>query len=159
MYVSDANGFLLPGLPFTLFFAGNSGLTSSTVPLNVSNLLFSCTDDVWGDLSRSSADFVIPVLPENVSNFCDELATLPNVSNRCPKSGGEFVRSPSIISRLRRRPIVSSLSPRMLSVLNRRTLSVEEFDLECPSRFMLNNLGFGLALGFTIVDVADEAMD
>lgn len=44
-------------------------------------------------------------------------------------------------------------------MLNRRTLSVDEFDLECPSRFMLNNLSFGLAFGFTIVDVADEAMD
>jgi hypothetical protein len=63
------------------------------------------------------------------------------------------------MSRLKRRPIVSSRSLKMLSVLNRRTLRLDEleFDRECPLRFRLKILSFGLAFGF--VDGTDEAMD
>lgn len=117
----------------------------------MSNLLFSRVV-----LSRSSADFVSPVLPENVSNL--EPSVLPNVSNRWPKSGGELARS-FAMSRLKRLPIVSSRSPKILSVLNRLTfkLDVFEFDRECPSRRKLNSLSFGLAFGLT--DGTDEAID
>lgn len=143
-------GFLF-GLDFAVFFAGKAGLISSIVPLNVSNLLFS-----RALLSSSSADFVNPVLPENVSNF--KLSDLPNVSNRWPRSGGEFARS-FAMSRLSRLPMVSSRSPKMLSVLNRLTFRLDEleFDREWPSRLRLKILSLGLDFGFD--DGADDAID
>lgn len=139
------------GLIFEFFFTGKAGFISSIVPLNVSNLLFSRVL-----LSSSSADFVNPVLPENVSNF--ELSDLPNVSKRWPRSGGELARS-LVMSRLSRRPIVSSRSPKMLSVLNLLTLRLDEleFDREWPSRLRLKILSLGLDFGF--VDGADDETD
>lgn len=145
---------MLNGFRFCLllgfFFTGNAGLMSSIAPLNVSNLLFSRVA-----LSRSSADFVIPVMPENVSNF--DPSVLPKVSNLCaPRSGGEFARSLAM-SRLKRLPIVSSRSPKMLSVLKRRTFRLDEFERVWPSRFRLNILSFGLTLGLT--EGAEDVID
>lgn len=53
--------------------------------------------------------------------------------------------------------MVSSLSPKMLSVLNRLTFKVEEFERVWPSRFKLKILNFGLALGLT--EGADDVID
>lgn len=138
-------------LPLGFFFAGNAGLISSIAPQNVSNLLFS-----RGALSRSSADFVMPVFPENVSNLAP--AVLPNVSNRWPKSGGELARSLAI-SRLNRLPIVPSRSLKMLSLLKRLTFRLDELEFErvWPSRFRLNIRSFGLTFGFT--DGTEDAVD